>query len=642
MAMAMNTGVPWTMCKDADAPSYVINTCNGMYCGGLFTPNSNNAPKMWTENWTGWFQEFGGRTPQRPVEDIAYAVAQFFATKGSLVNYYMYHGGTTFGRSGGPFITPSYDYDAPIDEYGIARQRKWGHLKDLHVAIKLCSNALLFGKPNYSSLGPLQEVHAFETDNGECAAFLSNMDFRSDVTVQFRNLIYVLPAWSISILPDCKTVAFNTAKVSSQSNVMEMSSLQLNPGSSNMWESFKEQIGVSGDDYFKAVGLLEHINTTKDTTDYLWYTVSIDVDEDEPFFKSNDQPVLYIESRGHSVCVFINGALVGTANGNKRRPIFKHEWSINLHSGKNDIALLSTTMGLPNSGPLYERRAAGITRVVIEGFKDGTRDLSKELWTYQVGFSGEKKAIFSESGSSNVQWVSLSNSLQRQPMTWYKRIINAPDGNDPVAIDLSSMGKGQAWVNGENIGRYWIYFHSVPGNCPGTCDYRGRYNKLKCQSNCGQPSQRLYHIPRSLLKPTGNLLVLFEETEAEPSKVSLVTRSVKSICAHISDAQPPSPDLWKKMGTGITTVLENTKPRLQLECPASQRISSIKFASFGNPQGECGNFSKGTCHSMHSWRIAEKVCLGQSACFIDVSSETFGEDPCAGATKSLAVEATCS
>lgn len=30
-----------------------------------------------------------------------------------------YHGGTNFGRSaGGPFITTSYDYDAPLDEYG--------------------------------------------------------------------------------------------------------------------------------------------------------------------------------------------------------------------------------------------------------------------------------------------------------------------------------------------------------------------------------------------------------------------------------------------------------------------------------------------------------------------------------------------
>lgn len=33
---------------------------------------------------------------------------------------FQYHGGTNFGRtSGGPFIATSYDYDAPLDEFGI-------------------------------------------------------------------------------------------------------------------------------------------------------------------------------------------------------------------------------------------------------------------------------------------------------------------------------------------------------------------------------------------------------------------------------------------------------------------------------------------------------------------------------------------
>jgi len=36
-----------------------------------------------------------------------------------------YHGGTNFGRSsGGPFITTSYDYDAPLDEYGETKCNK--------------------------------------------------------------------------------------------------------------------------------------------------------------------------------------------------------------------------------------------------------------------------------------------------------------------------------------------------------------------------------------------------------------------------------------------------------------------------------------------------------------------------------------
>lgn len=37
----------------------------------------------------------------------------------SLMYGFQYFGGTNFGRtSGGPFYITSYDYDAPIDEYG--------------------------------------------------------------------------------------------------------------------------------------------------------------------------------------------------------------------------------------------------------------------------------------------------------------------------------------------------------------------------------------------------------------------------------------------------------------------------------------------------------------------------------------------
>ena len=46
-----------------------------------------------------------------------------------------------------------------------------------------------------------------------CAAFLANVGTKSDVTVNFSGNSYHLPAWSVSILPDCKNVVLNTAKV---------------------------------------------------------------------------------------------------------------------------------------------------------------------------------------------------------------------------------------------------------------------------------------------------------------------------------------------------------------------------------------------------------------------------------------------
>ncbi|KMZ65057.1 Beta-galactosidase [Zostera marina] len=50
MVVGMQTGVPWVMCKEEDAPD-PINTCNGVYCDA-FTPNQPYKPKMWTEAWS--------------------------------------------------------------------------------------------------------------------------------------------------------------------------------------------------------------------------------------------------------------------------------------------------------------------------------------------------------------------------------------------------------------------------------------------------------------------------------------------------------------------------------------------------------------------------------------------------------------
>jgi hypothetical protein len=170
---------------------------------------------MWTENWSGWFHTWGEALPSRPVQDIAFAVARFFERGGSFQNYYMYHGGTNFGRTSDEDITTSYDYNAPLDEYGQERQPKWGHLKDLHAALKLCEPALaaVDDVPPSLRLGPNQEAHVYNSSIGLCAAFLANWDNTSAATVQFQGQAYQLPAWSVSILPDCNSVAFNTAKV---------------------------------------------------------------------------------------------------------------------------------------------------------------------------------------------------------------------------------------------------------------------------------------------------------------------------------------------------------------------------------------------------------------------------------------------
>lgn len=643
MALSLDTGVPWVMCQQSDAPDPIINTCNGFYCD-QFTPNSNNKPKMWTENWSGWFLSFGGAVPYRPVEDLAFAVARFFQRGGTFQNYYMYHGGTNFDRtSGGPFISTSYDYDAPLDEYGLIRQPKWGHLKDLHKAIKLCEAALVATDPTYPSLGPNLEATVYKTGSGLCSAFLANIGTNSDVTVKFSGNSYLLPAWSVSILPDCKNVVFNTAKINSVTLVPSFShqSLQVAADSSDAigsgWSYINEPVGISKDDAFTKPGLLEQINTTADQSDYLWYSLSTNIKADEPLLEDGSKTVLHVQSLGHALHAFINGKLVGSGYGSSSNAKVTVDFPIALAPGKNTFDLLSLTVGLQNYGAFYEKTGAGITGPVqLKGSGNGTNiDLSSQQWTYQTGLKGEELNF--PSGSST-QWDSKSTLPKLQPLVWYKTTFDAPAGSEPVAIDFTGMGKGEAWVNGQSIGRYWPTYVSQNGGCTDSCNYRGAYSSNKCLKNCGKPSQSLYHVPRSWLKSSGNTLVLFEEIGGDPTKISFVTKQLgSSLCSHVTDSHPLPVDMWGS----DSKIQRKPGPVLSLECPnPNQVISSIKFASFGTPLGTCGSFSRGRCSSARSLSVVRQACVGSKSCIIGVSVNTFG-DPCKGVMKSLAVEASC-
>jgi len=640
MALSLNTGLPWVMCKQKEAPDPIINTCNGYYCDS-FKPNSPKKPKMWTENWAGWFTAFGSSIPHRPTEDVAFAVARFYQRGGTFQNYYMYHGGTNFGRTpGGPFIATTYDYDAPIDEYGYIRQPKWGHLKELHKAIKLSEPALIRGRVNTTLLGKHLEATVYSKGSSLCAAFLSNKGLNHAATVQFNGNTYQLPAWSVSILPDCKNVVFNTAKVSVQTSLMGMeqvSTQSLHPAAasnvdtgnlSTNWSWHKEDVGIWGKDHFSAQGLLEQLYTVLDKSDFLWYTISVNIDENEPFLKNGSQLILQVVTRGHALHVFANGNFVGTQSGNYSISNFTYENPVTLKAGENQIALLSVTVGQANYGSFFDTWTSGLNGPVkLLGLKNGPLDLTDQTWDYQIGVKGEYLQLYSDAGAKQVEWISGADPPKQAALTWYKTEFNAPEGNDAVALDFSTLSKGQAWVNGNHIGRYIITLKAPADECSEVCDYKGPYDSSKCVTNCGQPSQTLYHVPRSWLQPTNNVLVLLEEVGGDPTGISLRKRQVDIVCAHVSQDHP--------------TVNSSTSPELRLQCSSGQHISSISFASFGNPTGYCGNFIKGSHDAGSSTSLVENACVGNEACSISVSEDVFESHFDEHVTKSLAVEAVC-
>ncbi|KAK9936284.1 hypothetical protein M0R45_013133 [Rubus argutus] len=629
-AVSLNTTVPWVMCVQDDAPDPIINTCNGFYCD-RFAPNSRSKPKMWTENYSGWFLGFGNPIPYRPVEDLAFAVARFFETGGTFQNYYMYFGGTNFGRTaGGPLVATSYDYDAPIDEYGFLRQPKWGHLRDLHKAIKHCEEYMISSDPTQVQLGVNLEAHVYYKHSNKCAAFLANYGSRADANVTFNGHVYFLPAWSVSILPDCKNVIFNTAKVVSQRTLGEslFASTTLEPSS---WGWYKERIGIWSNSSFSNSGLLEQISTTKDTSDFLWYTISVNVTG------QRKELFLHIESLGHAALIFVNKKPIRFGYGNHEDASFILNEKIAINTGNNTIDMLSMMIGVQNYGPWFDVAGAGIFFVALTDLETGKVDLSAEEWTYQVGLEGEYLGLDNLSLANSSLWTTGATPPVNQSLIWYKVSFLAPEGKGPLALDLASMGKGQTWVNGRSVGRYWSTYLSPSTGCTssGVCDYRGAYDANKCLKNCGQPAQTLYHIPRTWVHHGENLLVLHEELGGDPSKISVRTRTGQEICAYVSDTDPPPAHSWKP-----NSEFTSQNPEVQLKCEQGWHITSINFASYGTPAGNCGTFTVGSC-SADVLTIVEQACLGKEECSITISTETLG-DPCPGALKRLAVQALCS
>ncbi|XP_052184799.1 beta-galactosidase 13-like [Diospyros lotus] len=620
MAVSLKTGVPWVMCKQREAPDPVINTCNGRHCGDTFTgPNNPNKPSMWTENWTAQFRVFGDPPSQRAAEDISYAVARFFSKNGTLNNYYMYHGGTNFGRTSASFVATRYYDEAPLDEYGLRREPKYGHLRDLHRALKLSKKALLWGNPTSQQINADLEIRTYEKAGSNiCAAFLSNNNSKVPGTVNFRGQDYFLPAKSISILPDCKTVVYNTQTIVSQHNTRNFHPSK--KATHLAWEMFQESVPDRSQLDINFMQPLELYNLTKDTSDYAWYITSITFDRRDLPFRSDILPVIQVASLGHALIAFVNGEYIGFGHGSHIEKSFVFQKPINLKPGVNEVALLGILVGLPDSGAYMEKRYAGPRAVTIQGLSAGTLDLTYNHWKHMVGMPGEKLQLFTEEGASKVNWNPAG--IAGPPLTWYKTYFDAPEGHNPVAVRMSTMGKGMIWVNGISVGRYWVNYLSP----------------------LGRPTQSEYHIPRAYLKPTKNLLVILEETGGNPTGIEILVVNRDTICSFITENHPPDVKSWDKTGEGLQTVVESVKSGAHLSCPGEKVMKQIDFASFGNPYGSCGSFGLGNCTSPNSLKVVEQHCLGKNKCTVPLSREIFdnkNEDKCPEVSKILAVQARC-
>ncbi|TQD82202.1 hypothetical protein C1H46_032220 [Malus baccata] len=374
-------------------------------------------------------------------------------------------------------------------------QPKWGHLKKLHEVLKSVEEALTYGVtenyqyPNFVDV----QLHSY---NGQDVCFMGNAHESYDATISFRNREYFIPAWFVTILPDCVKPVYNTAHVNVQTSIMVK---EHNPGSFGQEEPLVldchwknehiekfERSGPPRGSILTTNKLLDQKVVTNDTSDYLWF--------DHP---KSELVTLRVNTDGHVVHVSANNKFMGTQYAQNGQYSFTYEIRINLRKGKNYLTLCSSTVGLAHSGAYFGNVPVGIKGVQIVNGSDGTvtRDLSTNQWVYKVGLLGETTKLFDVSGLSDGHRRRTELLSTSEQFIWYKTNFKTPLIPDLLVVDLKGMGKGHAWVNGYSIGRFWSSYKT---ECDDTssCDYRGAYGADKGATNCAESTQRC-HTPTS-------------------------------------------------------------------------------------------------------------------------------------------------
>lgn len=179
---------------------------------------------------------------------------------------------------------------------------KWSHLRDVHKALLLCRKSILGGVPTVQKLNEFHEIRTYEKPGTEiCAAFITNNHTTEAATITFRGNKYLLPAHSISVLPDCKTVVYNTQSIVSQHNARNF---ERSPAANNFqWKMFSEAIPTTKKLPINQKLPAELYSLLKDTTDYAWYTTRWVCHEEEDSLFIQIIPLFSFPKVGYSILV---------------------------------------------------------------------------------------------------------------------------------------------------------------------------------------------------------------------------------------------------------------------------------------------------------------------------------------------------
>lgn len=324
-----------------------------------------DAPKMCSEFWSGWFDKWGAQHETRPAKAMVDNIDEMLS-KGISFSLYMAHGGTSFGHWAGansPGFAPdvtSYDYDAPINEYGQATP-KYYELRNL---LQKYSDEKLPNVPK------------------PAAALISVPEFKLTEFAPFENGVD-------SVADSRNTLTFE----------------EMNMG----WGS-------------------------------MIYSTALP--------EINGKSVLNVTDGHDFVQIFIDGKYIGKIDR------VQNEKTLTLPSVKKGqtLTILVEAMGRINFGRAI-KDFKGITKeVTINGTIDGD-DVTWNLKDWNIRRISDDYMTAVNALSKATEDV-LRNDRVGEKIGYYRGYFNLKKTGDTF-LNTESFGKGQVYVNGHAIGRFW-------------------------------------------------------------------------------------------------------------------------------------------------------------------------------------------
>jgi len=320
-------------------------------------------------------------------------------------------------------------------------------------------------------------------------------------TVQYAGKFFTLANLSVVILDQRLNVIYNTSD-GSHVFVKPTAPPRTFAGPFK-WDWWQDTVGISIPGFqWDGPRPVEQLKFTQDLTDYAWYSRSLVI----PLTLVS--PNLTVNtSQSSALVVFLDGQQV--ANGydlNKGMDTMLLNITLpNIKPGTYRLDILSISLGIENGGlgwglPGMELSSKGIVGEIWLGPLNLT--VAPNLWRMQKGVLGEELEVFTVDGTPLVPWKNNSYPPAYQPVTWFRTFFKLSSvQKNPLALDLSVMNRGHAYVNGYDLGRYWLLSGSCTSDLWCGCSF----------AECGKPSQSLYHIPPDWLRIGDNLITIFEE-----------------------------------------------------------------------------------------------------------------------------------